>query len=54
MAGAALLSEINWDELDDLKFVDEEAHVADLMERAPLDEPGRTAAVRRARARSCR
>ncbi len=48
MADTAPHSQIDWDALDDLKFVDEEAHVADLMERAPLDEPGRMAAVRRA------
>ena len=48
MADTAPYSQIDWDALDELKFVDEEAHVADLMERAPLDEPGRMAAVRRA------
>jgi RHH-type transcriptional regulator, proline utilization regulon repressor / proline dehydrogenase / delta 1-pyrroline-5-carboxylate dehydrogenase len=37
----------NWDELDDLKFVDEEAHVAGLMETLVFDEAARAAALRR-------
>ena len=40
---------IDWDGLDTLKFVDEEAHVAGLMEAAPLDASMRQSTLRRAR-----
>ena len=49
MADIAALTALDWDGLDALKFVDEEAHVASLMEMAPLGEVGRAAAVRRGR-----
>lgn len=43
------LEPIDWDCLDSDKFADEEAHVADLMEAAPLSEAMRQGALRRGR-----
>ena len=39
----------SWDSLDEIKFADEEALVADILRSLPLDERARTAAVRRGR-----
>ena len=39
----------SWDGLDEIKFADEEALVADILKSLPLDERARTAAVRRGR-----
>ena len=39
----------NWNVLDEIKFADEEALVADILKSLPLDERARTAAVRRGR-----
>lgn len=39
----------NWDELDDTKFTDEEAFLADVLDQRPLDASMRAAAVRRGR-----
>ncbi|MGB3624833.1 MAG: proline dehydrogenase family protein, partial [Henriciella sp.] len=39
----------SWDELDTVKFADEEALVADILKDLPLDERARAAAVRRGR-----
>ena len=38
-----------WDSLDEIKFADEEALVADILKSLPLDERARAAAVRRGR-----
>ncbi|MEO0465046.1 MAG: bifunctional proline dehydrogenase/L-glutamate gamma-semialdehyde dehydrogenase PutA [Pseudomonadota bacterium] len=49
MADAATFDRLDWDRLDGLKFADEEAHVASLMELAPLNNAQRGATVRRGR-----
>ena len=38
-----------WDEIDEIKFADEEALVADILKKLPLDERARASAVRRGR-----
>ncbi|WP_300377115.1 bifunctional proline dehydrogenase/L-glutamate gamma-semialdehyde dehydrogenase PutA [Henriciella sp.] len=49
MSDIATLSHTGWDELDEQKFADEEALVADILQALPLDQRARTAAVRRGR-----